>query len=138
MGIAKGLFNNILNTVFKEGNTIELFSTMPNPSTEQGYVKISGDGYKAYKIKSGDFSVSTGSAESRENMMFYLCETTGGHGTAAGFGVFGSDGLLYFGEFKNPMTIGYNTVPTIKKFNASKNEGVRITMTSTEAAASAE
>lgn len=137
MGIAKAQFNNILGSIFSKGNTIELFSTMPNPSTENGYVKISGDGYSAYTIKEGDFRISDGIVESKQNMMFYLCESSGGHGSAAGFGVFSGNTMLYFGNFKEPMSIKYNDVPTIKKYNGS-NEGIRITMTSTEAAASAE
>lgn len=138
MGITKGQFNSILSTIFTTGNKIELFSTMPNPSTETGYVKVSGTGYTPWTIRSGDFTVSSGSVQSAANMMFYLCESTGGHGTAKGFGVFNGTTLLYFGEFSNPMTIAYNSVPTIKKYNASAGEGIRITMTSTEAAATAE
>ena len=138
MGIAKSQFNNILSDIFKSGNKIELFSTMPNASTESGAVKISGSGYESYIIKSGDFSISSGSVQSIENMMFYLCENTAGHGVAKGFGVYNSSNeLLYFGEFKNPMTIAYNTIPTIKKFNGS-GEGIKITMTSTEAAVAVE
>ena len=138
MGIAKGLFNNILGNIFTAGHEIRLFSTMPDASTESGWVEISGTGYERYKIVNGDFSVSSGSATSTANMMFYLCESLSGHGTAKGFGVFDSKGsLLYFGEFKSPMVIGYNTVPTIKKYNGS-DEGIRITMTSTEINATSE
>ena len=137
MGIAKSQFNKILGNVFKTGNTIDLFSTMPDASTESGAVKISGSGYKSYTIKEGDFNVSAGAVQSSANMKFYLCETTGGHGVAKGFGVYSGSQLLYFGEFTTPMTIEYNTVPTIKKYNGS-GEGIRITMSSIEASSVAE
>ena len=135
MGIARRHFDNILNGIFTEGNTIKLFSKVPDEQTESGGVNIN---HTPYKIQSGDFSVASGVVTSAKNMMFYLCETTGGDGTATGFGVYGTSGsMLYFGSFKEPMEIGYNTVPTIKKYDASKGEGVRITMTSTEVEASA-
>ena len=139
MGIAKSQFNNILNDIFKVGNKIDLFSTMPNASTESGAVKISGAGYESHIIESGDFSVNSGSVQSSSNMMFYLCENQVGHGVAKGFGVYSKDDnqLLYFGEFETPMTIAYNTIPTIKRYNGS-GEGIKITMTSTEAAVAAE
>lgn len=127
MGIAKSQFNEILKGIFKEGNTIKLFSTMPDEATESGE-KIIG---QSYKILSGDFSTSTGSAQSAKNMMMYLCETAGGDGTAVGFGVYNNSSLLYFGRFSTPMNIAYNTVPTIKKYNGA-GEGVLITMTSTD------
>lgn len=137
MGIAKSQFNNILGNIFTAGNTIQLFSTMPNEN-ETGMVKISGASYAPYIIKSGDFSVNSGVVESKKNMMFYLCEESAGHGTAVGFGVYNSSGsLLYFGEFTDTMPITYNSVPTIKRYNGA-GEGIRITMTSTEATASAE
>ena len=138
MGIAKSQFNNILSDIFKSGNKIELFSTMPNASTESGAVKISGSGYKSYTIKDGDFNITAGAVQSSANMKFYLCETTGGHGTAKGFGVYSGSQLLYFGEFSSPMSIEYNTVPTIKKYNQSAGEGIRITMTSIEASSVSE
>ena len=139
MGIAKKQFDKILDEIFKTGNVIHLFSTMPNVSTEAGAVKISGSGYSSYTIKDGDFNVTSGSVESRNNMMFYLCETEGGHGSVVGFGVFNSNNeMLYFGEFTDSMPIRYNTVPTIKRYNSSNGEGIKVTMTSTEAAASAE
>lgn len=137
MGIAKSQFNKILQGIFTAGNTIDLFTTMPNASTESGYVKVSGSGYTPYTIESGDFTVSAGEVTSAKNMMMYLCETEGGHGTAVGFGVFSGSSLLYFGEFTTPMNISYNTVPTIKRYNGS-GEGVRVTMTSTEVSATAE
>ena len=138
MAIAKTLFNGILRDIFKEGNTIELFSIMPDEDTESGYTKISGIGYTPYTIRSGDFSVTNGEATSSRNILLYLCDTAGGHGTARGFGVFGSSGLLYFGEFEAPISIGYNTVPTIKKYDSAKQEGIKVTVTSTEASATAE
>lgn len=135
MGIARRQFDNILSGIFTEGNTIRLFSTVPSETTESGGVNMG----QTYKIQAGDFNVSNGVVTSAKNMMFYLCETTGGDGTAKGFGVYqGSGGaMLYFGSFKTPMEVGYNTVPTIKKYDASKGEGVRITMTSTEVEATA-
>lgn len=136
MGIAKSQFSNILNGIFKAGNTIELYSTVPDEATESGGVKISGGSYQSYKIQDGDFSVSNGVATSKKNMLLYLCEDSLGH-VARGFGIFSGGSLLYFGSFKTPMPIGYNTVPTIKKYNGA-GEGVQITMTSTEISASAE
>lgn len=135
MGIARRQFDSILTGIFTEGNTIKLFSTVPNEQTESGGVNMG----QTYKIQSGDFSVSNGVVQSAKNMMFYLCETAGGDGIAKGFGVYQgtTNTMLYFGSFKEPMTVGYNTVPTIKKYDASKGEGVRITMTSTEVEATA-
>ena len=135
MGIAKSLFNGILNNIFSAGNTIHLFSTVPDEDTEAGGVRVSGASYLGYTIGNGDFSVSNGTATSAKNMMLYLCEESGGHGTARGFGVYSGNNLYYFGEFSDPVSIGYNTVPTIKKYNASKGEGIKITMTSTEVSA---
>ena len=134
MGIARRQFDNILNGIFTEGNLIRLYSTVPDEQTESGGVTIN---HEPYKIQAGDFSVASGVVTSAKNMMFYLCETTGGDGIANGFGVYNGSSMLYFGSFKEPMTIGYNTVPTIKKYDASKGEGVRITMTSTEVEATA-
>lgn len=134
MGIARRQFDNILNGIFTEGNLIRLYSTVPDEETEAGGVTIN---HEPYKIQAGDFNVSSGVVTSAKNMMFYLCETAGGDGTARGFGVFQGSTNLYFGSFKTPMEIGYNTVPTIKKYDASKGEGVRITMTSTEVEATA-
>lgn len=127
MGIAKSQFNNILSGIFKSGNTIKLFGTMPDESTETGYSTIG----QSYTIQSGDFTTAAGTAQSAKNMMMYLCETSGGDGTAVGFGVFSGSSLLYFGRFSSAMNIGYNTVPTIKKYNGS-NEGILVTMTSTD------
>lgn len=138
MGIAKAKFAQILGDVFAEGNRIELFATVPDETTESGGVKISGTGYAAYEIKSGDFNVSGNTVTSAKNMMFYLCESEDGHGTAYGFGVYSGNSLLYFGSFREPMPITYNTVPTIKKYNESLKEGVKVTLTSTEVSATAE
>lgn len=137
MGIAKSQFNSILTGIFKQGNTIRLYSTMPDETTEAGGVLIGGPNSteKMYTIGSGDFTTGQGTAQSAKNMMMYLCETSGGDGTAVGFGVFSGSQLLYFGRFSNPMPIGYNTVPTIKKYDAQKGEGVLITMTSTDVSA---
>ena len=136
MGIAKSQFAQILTNIFKSGNTIHLFKTMPDPVTEAGGVKVSGTGYTGYTIKDGDFSVSGSQATSAKNMLMYLCEATGGHGIATGFGIYDGGSLLYFGEFEEPMTIGYNTVPTIKRYNGA-GEGVRVTLTSVESSGEA-
>lgn len=136
MGIAKSQFENILSNIFKAGNTIKLYSTMPSESTESGGVLIgSGTADKTYTIQSGDFTCAGGTAQSAKNMMMYLCETTGGDGTAVGFGVFSGSTLLYFGQFSTAMYVDYNTVPTIKRYDATKGEGVLITMTSTDVSA---
>lgn len=138
MGIVKSQFDNILKGIFASGNTINLYSTLPSADGTGGTM-IGGNSYKAYTIKGSDFSVGNGIVTSTENMMLYLCEEESGHGTAVGFGVCGSDNkVMYFGEFADPMPIGYNTVPTIKKYDEGKGEGIRITMTSTEANATSE
>lgn len=130
MGIAKSQFSEILKGIFTAGNTIMLYSTMPNESTETGGVTMG----QSYKILEGDFTCTSGTAKSSKNMMMYLCETSGGDGTAVGFGVFNGSALLYFGEFSTPMNVGYNTVPTIKRYDGA-GEGVMITMTSTDVSA---
>ena len=132
MAIAKNVINGILSTIFAKGNYIALFSVMPTPSNESAYTEISGTGYSRYEIKDNEFSIYNGEATSNKNMLLYLCDSTGGHGTAKGFGVFGEGKLLYYGEFKEEMPITYNTVPVIKKYSESKEEGVKVTVTSTE------
>lgn len=127
MGIAKAQFNSILSNIFKSGNTIRLFSAMPDEDTETGGVTVG----QSYTIQSGDFTVSSGQATSTKNMMIYLCETSGGDGTAVGFGIYSGSTLLYFGAFSSAMAIGYNTVPTIKKYNGA-GEGVKVTLTSVD------
>lgn len=127
MGIAKAQFNSILSSIFGAGKTIKLFSTMPDETTEVGAVPIG----QSYTLQSGDFTANGNVVSSARNMMMYLCETSGGDGIAVGFGVYSGSTLLYFGEFSSPMTISYNTVPTIKKYNGS-NEGVKVTLTSTD------
>lgn len=127
MGIAKAQFNSILTNIFKSGNTIKLFSAMPDETTETGGVTIG----QSYTIASGDFTVNSGTVTSTKNMMIYLCETSGGDGTAYGFGIYSGSTLLYFGEFAAAMPIGYNTVPTIKKYNGA-GEGVKVTLTSVD------
>lgn len=131
MGIARNQFENILAGIFRAGNTIELFKEVPDEFTEQGGVLMSGTSYEPYTIRSGDFSVDGGEVTSVSNMMLFLCEADGGLGTAKGFGVFNGSTMLYFGEFNPHMPVGYNSVPTIKKYNAAKGEGIHITMTST-------
>lgn len=137
MGIAKAKFAQILGDVFAEGNVIHLFSTVPDEETESGGVRISGTGYMGYEIQAGDFNVSGNNVKSAKNLMFYLCESEDGHGTATGFGVYQDSSLLYFGTFREPMPITYNTVPTIKRYNGA-GEGVSVTLTSTEVSATAE
>ena len=64
MGIAKSQFNEILKGIFKEGNIIKLYSTVPDEQTEEGGQIIG----QSYKIQSGDFSTGEGSAQSNKNM----------------------------------------------------------------------
>lgn len=141
MGIAKVQFQKILGDIFEVGNRIELFRTVPDETTEEGGVKITGDSYKYYTIKDGDFLIEDGEVSSKENMMMYLCEELDGHGWAKGFGIYNSSGttLLYFGKFSNKdaegnegIYIDYNDVPIIKKYNKELNEGIHIKMTSKE------
>lgn len=130
MGIAKAQFKSILSNIFKVGNTIKLFSSMPDETTETGGATIG----QSYTIQSGDFTISSDGSEaySTRNMMIYLCETSGGDGRAYGFGIYSGSSMLYFGEFSESMPISYNSVPTIKKYDASIGEGVKVTLTSTD------
>ena len=132
MGIARAQFNDILGSIFTAGNTIQLFSTVPSEATESGGVTISS--IPAYRIQEGDFSCAGGVVTSAKNIMLCLYENSSPV-TCRGFGVFGTSGMLYFGSFTSPIEIGYNDVPAIKRYNDSKGEGIRITITSTEASA---
>ena len=142
MGIARDQFTEILQNIFKAGNKIALYKTVPRESDEGGGVEMSGVGYQRYTILNGDFSVSGGEVTSLQNMMLYLSESDAGN--AEGFGVYNGSKMLYFGKFTdadgNPkaLPVGYNTVPTIKKYDKTKNEGVHITLTSTNVSATAE
>lgn len=136
MGIAKATFNQILGSIFREGNTIKLYTKTPDETTEMGGVLLDGTGVVPYEIKDGDFTVNSGEAKSAKNMMFYLYEGTGA--SCDGFGVFDGSGLLYFGKFENPITLEYNDVPAIKKYDVSKGEGIKVTMNSTEASVTTE
>lgn len=134
MGIAKAQFNGILSGIFTAGNTIKLYTTVPDETTETGGNVLSGTGVSPYKIQEGDFSVSGGAAQSAKNIMLYLYE--GKTVTANGFGIWSpSNELLYFGAFESPIELNYNDVPAIKKYNGS-GEGIRVTITSTEASVS--
>lgn len=135
MGIAKSQFNQILSDIFKEGNVIRLFTTTPDEDTELGGVTLTGTGVVDYEIKAGDFAVSSGVVTSNRNMMFFLYEDTGA--TCQGFGVYNKSGqMLYFGDFDGGvLQLEYDDVPAIKKYNADKNEGIRITMRSQEVSA---
>lgn len=132
MGIARAQFNDILASIFTEGNTIKLFSNVPSEVDETGGVVISG--VDTYTIKEGDFNCYGGVVTSAKNIMLCLYENETSV-SCEGFGVFGSSGMLYFGSFTTPITIGYNDVPAIKRYNEEKGEGIRITITSTEASA---
>ena len=132
MGIARAQFNDILASIFTAGNTIRLYSTVPSEADETGGVFISG--VPAYNIQEGDFSCYGGVVTSAKNIMLCLYENETSV-ECKGFGVFGSSGMLYFGSFTTPITIGYNDVPAIKRYNETKGEGIRITITSTEASA---
>lgn len=135
MGIAKAQFNDILGNIFTEGNTIKLYTKTPTEGVETDGSLLSGTGVETYTISSGDFTVSNGEVTSAKNIMLYLYEGAGA--TCDGFGVFKSNTntLLYFGKFTDPITLDYNDVPAIKKYNSSSGEGIKITITSTEASA---
>lgn len=140
MGIAKTQFDTILKNIFAAGNIIKLLKTVPTVSNENGYVLLSTsdkDEYARYEIESGDFTTDGGEVTSTKNMLFGLYEGEA-ELTVPGFAVFSGSTLMYYGNFKDPMIIKYNNVPIIKAYNESKSEGIKITMTSTEAAASAE
>lgn len=134
MGIAKSQFNNILNNIFAPGNVIRLYTKTPTEGVETDGTILTGTGVVDYAIQSADFSVSNGEVVSGQNMMFYLYE--GDTVECDGFGVYDNNELLYFGTFDNgPLTLEYNDVPAIKKYNPSTGEGIKITMQSTEVSA---
>lgn len=134
MGITKAQFNNILGNIFTEGNTIKLFTKTPTEEIEtDGALLPTGNGVVDYEIKDGDFDIKAGEVTSAKNIMFYLYE--GEDATCDGFGVFKGGTLLYFGKFENPIDLSYNDVPAIKKYNEEKQEGIKVTMTSTKASA---
>jgi hypothetical protein len=135
MGIAKAQFTNILNEIFKPGNVIKLYTKTPTEGVETDGILLTGSSVKDFPIENGHFSVRNGEVVSAENLMFYLYE--GETVECDGFGVFAGGSLLYFGKFDNgPLTIEYNDVPAIKKYNSSTGEGIKITMQSTEVSAS--
>ena len=133
MGIAKVQFQNILGSIFKEGNTIKLYKQTPTEDIETDGELLVGTGVVPYTIKSGDFNVVNGEVTSAKHLMLYLYE--GEDTTCDGFGVFDNNTMLYFGKFKDPIDLSYNDVPAIKKYNSEKSEGIKITITSTEASA---
>lgn len=133
MGIAKAQFNDILGTIFTAGNTIKLYTKTPTEGIETDGVLLSGGGSTPYTIGADDFAISNGEVTSAKNIMLYLYE--GSSTTCDGFGVFKNNSLLYFGKFTTPITLDYNDVPAIKKYSSEKGEGIKITITSTEASA---
>lgn len=139
MGITKTHFNNILGNIFKEGNIIRLYKNTPDETSETGGELLTGteatNGVVDYKIKAGDFSIDGGEVTSARNIMFYMYNDEDSV-TCDGFGIFdSSNSLLYFGEFENPITLDYNDVPAIKKYNETKQEGIKVTIKSTETSA---
>lgn len=142
MGIAKAQFNNVLATIFKEGNTIRLYTKTPTEGVETDGTLLTHVSVTPYVIQTNDFAISQGQVTSNKNIMLYLYE--GSPVTCDGFGVFeGSTTtkLLYFGKFTKegvdtPIDLDFNDVPAIKKYNSTNGEGIKITITSTEASAS--
>lgn len=140
MAFVRDRFTAMLKGVFAAGNIIELFTVMPEDDSGTDGTRLSGAEYTPYKITADDFKIDDAVLESDRNIMLYLCDTENKNYevTAVGFGVYTSDGtgrgkdLLYYGRFENPMKIGYNTVPTIKKYSATKREGIKITVTNNE------
>lgn len=147
MAITKFQRNEMLKSIFAKYNDIELFTVMPAEDeygNETAGTKLEGAGYTPYSIREGDFLVEDGVVTSNTNIMLYLCDTddTSYSVDVEGFGVYtnGTGKLLYYGKFNNPMTIKYNSVPTIKKYDEFKNggEGIKITLTSSDLNAVAE
>lgn len=139
MGIAKNQFNNVLSSIFAVGNEIKLYTKTPTVGVETDGELLEGAGVEPYVIKADDFNIADGEVTSARHMMLYLYEVEGEGTSCDGFGVFGKNGdLLYFGDFHDPITLGYNDVPTIKMYNESKREGIKITMTSEEVSATTE
>lgn len=140
MAFVRDRFTQMLKGVFSAGHIIELFTVMPPNDSGADGTRLSGAEYTPYKITDDDFKIEDAVLESARNIMLYLCDTEDKNYevTAVGFGVYTSnslgrgDKLLYYGQFENPMKIGYNTVPTIKKYSASKREGIKITVTNNE------
>lgn len=132
MGIASSKFSNILREVFAEDNTIRLCTDATNESMAKNTV-ISA--IPAYTIKSSDFSVSGSTARSNNNMLLGLYEGESDI-IVGGFCVYEGGTLVYFGTLKDtngqPMVVGYNTVPTIKKYNSAKKEGIYVELNSEE------
>lgn len=136
MGITKAKITQTLNDIFAVGNVIHLFKEVPDETTGYSGERITGASYKGHEIEDGDFVIEDNKVQSIDNIMFYLCEEEEGHGTAKGFGVFDNGTLVYFGEFKNPMPIAKDNIPTIKRYDGETGDGIQITLTCTESSAS--
>lgn len=147
MGIAKHMFDGIMDEIFTAGRVVRLYKTLPDEETEEGGELLTHDSVADYMITADDFTVADGTVTSNRTMMLYLYE--GETTTCEGFGVFKKNStydpetektsytfdLLYFGGFNTPLELDYNDVPAIKKYNSEKGEGIKITMVGTTAVA---
>ena len=136
MGFTTTHINKSLNDIFAVGNVIHLLSAVPDSETSTSVTRVSGASYSGYTIKDGDFSINGTVVQSTNHLIFYICNELEGHGEAVGFGVYvEGTSLEYWGKFDTTMPITYNTCPTIKKYDATANdgagEGLYISATST-------
>lgn len=133
MGFPKAYATTILSNVFKAGNHIALLTAVNTAS--DSYTEASGASYRRYAIKgagsgrNADFTTNKGVTTSTETILFGLAEES--WGTIVGIAIF--TGLtggtpLYLAELKKPKTVDENTVPVFKKYNESKEEGIKVTL----------
>lgn len=124
MGFPKAHSTTILSDVFKAGNTLALLTAVD--TEKDTYTEASGDGYKRYTIRSGDFTTSQGVTTTAQHILYGLAE--GDWGTIAGIAVFGGSTLKYLAELKSPKPVRDNTVPVFKKYDEAAGEGIKVTL----------
>lgn len=124
MGFPKTKATAILASAFKAGNTIAMLTAVDTENDT--YTEASGDGYKRYTIKSGDFVTNNGITTTAAHILYGLAE--GSWGTAVGIAVHNGSSLEYLGELKEQKPIPANTVPVFKIYNEEKGEGLKVTL----------
>lgn len=124
MGFPKAHSTTILSDVFKAGNTLALLTAVD--TEKDTYTEASGDGYKRYTIRSGDFTTSQGVTTTAQHILYGLAE--GNWGTIVGFAVFSSSTIKYLAPLVNSKEVYANTVPVIKKYDEAKGDGIKITL----------
>lgn len=129
MGFSKENVNSFLQDAFAAGNTLELLSAVD--VANETYTKLSGNGYKTYEIKSGDFVALDGELTSQKNILLFLAERD--VGTASGIATFKDGRLCYIGAI-DPVAITVNTVPVIRTYSESDGWGIKVTLEVVETA----